>query len=438
MRPRSNRRLREHPLAAGTVLALVATSALALPDLEPVLYGVRFEADQTVGAGDVAEGCARAADGRLLLRFGVRFYNVGNDPLVIGDPGCPVCAVNPGAVCEDPRFICSPADGHDHPHLIGFADYELLDFAGNTLRQGGKKSFCVRDNRCDDGTPVFDCTNQGLSPGCVDDYDPSLGCQYIDVTDVPDVTRRALRLRATLDPNRQLDDADRANNTTEVVIPGCGDGVVQAGEACDPGATPADPCCGTDCRLSPPPCVAPPGPCGSASAAFPDGTPCGPGAPPCVAQVCESRLCVPRVGSGGCLIGATCFAPGALDPVDTCQRCDPSERTDTWSKNVDPDPTGLRCQASRVSGALAGHSCRPQTTARLDRRLLRVEQLVGELGSTSGSATRRLNRRLSWAIARLVRATHRAGRAGCEMGTFPQEVVIFIQQFAAYRQSSGA
>src|SRR5215510_300626 len=288
MRPRSNRRLRGHSVAAGAVLALVATSALALPDLEAVLYGVRFEADQTVGTGDVAEGCAGATDGRLLLRFGVRFHNVGNDPLVIGDPGCPVCAVNPGAVCEDPRFICSPADGHNHPHLIGFADYELLDFQGNTLRQGGKKSFCVRDNRCDDGTPVFDCTNQGLSPGCVDDYDPSLGCQYIDVTGVPDVTRRALRLRATLDPNRQLDDADRVNNTTQVVIPGCGDGVVQAGEECDPGAAPADPCCGTDCRLSPPPCAAPPGPCGSAIAAFPDGTPCGPGAPPCVAQVCES------------------------------------------------------------------------------------------------------------------------------------------------------
>ena len=112
---------------------------------------------------------------RPCFRFGVRFHNLGPDALVIGDPGCPVCVTNPGAVCQDPRFICSPADGHNHPHLIGFADYELLDFKGNMLRQGGKKSFCVRDNRCDSGTPFFTCNNQGISPMCVDDYDPSLG-----------------------------------------------------------------------------------------------------------------------------------------------------------------------------------------------------------------------------------------------------------------------
>ena len=115
-------------LLPAALVVLAVGSALADPDLEPELYGVRFDAGQSVGTGDVAEGCAGATDDRLLLRFGVRFRNVGADPLVIGDPGCPICLENPGALCADPRFICSPADGHNHPHFIGFADYELLDF----------------------------------------------------------------------------------------------------------------------------------------------------------------------------------------------------------------------------------------------------------------------------------------------------------------------
>jgi hypothetical protein len=426
-------------LAAATaaLLALSAVSALALPDLAPELYGVTFDPNQSVSTGDVAEGCAAATDGRLLLRFGVRFHNLGPDPLVIGDPGCPACALNPGAVCQDPRFICSPADGHNHPHLIGFADYQLLDFKGNSLREGGKKSFCVRDNRCTSGSPFFTCDNEGISPSCVDDYDPSLGCQYIDVTDVPDVTTRALRLRATLDPNAEFDDANRANNTTEVVIPGCGDGVVQPGEECDPGTTPADPCCGADCRLSPPPCVAPPQPCSSAGAAFTDGTPCGPGAPPCVVQVCRSGVCVPEVGGGGCLIGATCFPPGAVDPVDACQRCDPAQRTDSWSRNVDPNAAGLRCEVLRVTHAFTANGCRPGLVTRVEQRLMRVQQLVDQLGSASTAGTGRLNRRLSRGILRLVRVEHAGKRRGCDMGTFPEELATLVRQFATYRQSVG-
>src|SRR5207249_2354132 len=130
---------------------------------------------------------------------------------------------------------------------------------------------------------------------------------------------------------------------------------------CDPGATPADPCCGADCRLALPgsPCHGPVGPCGSAGGAFVDGTQCGPGSPPCVVQVCRAGLCKTEMGSGGCLIGATCFPPGAPDPVDACQRCDPSQRTETWSRNVDPDPAGLRCQAARLSRALAATTCNP-------------------------------------------------------------------------------
>jgi len=420
--------------------ALIATifaarTTWALPDLEPELYGATFAADQTVGTGDVAEGCAGGTTGRLLLRFGVRFHNTGTDPLVIGNPGCPVCAANPGAICEDPRFICSPADGHNHPHFIGFANYELRDFEGNLLRQGGKKSFCVRDNRCDSGTPVFDCNNQGISPGCVDDYDPSLGCQYIDVTDVPNVTSLALRLRATLDPNDQLPDANRSNNTAELDLPGCGDGTVQTGEECDGAATPAGRCCDADCQLAPPgtSCGPTTGPCGGPDAPFPDGTSCGPGAPPCMVQVCRSGVCASETGSGGCLIGATCFPPGTPDPVDACQRCDPSQRTDTWSRNVDPDLPGLQCEASRLTRALVGNTCRARVAARLQRPLLRIHETLDRLDGASNAVTVRMDRRLARAVARLVRAERRAARTGCDLGTFSQELDVLIGEFDTYR-----
>jgi lysyl oxidase len=419
---------------AVAIVVLAVTATFALPDLTPELYGIRFDPNQTVIPGDVAEGCAGATGGRLLLRFGVRFHNVGLDPLVIGDPGCPLCVDNPGALCADPRFICSPADGHNHPHFIGFASYRLMDFQGNVLREGGKKSFCVRDNRCPDGTRFFDCTNQGLRAGCVDDYDPSLGCQYIDVTDVPRVTTRALRLRATLDPEEQLPDADRGNNVTQLAVPGCGDGIVQPGEECDPAATPVDPCCGADCRLAPPgtPCEPPAGPCGPVGAPFPDGTPCGPGAPPCLVAVCRAGVCVPETGDGGCLIGGNCVAPGALDPVDGCQRCDPSTRTDAYSRNVDPDPAGLRCQASRVRRALVAMVCRPRAERRLERRLAAIDRALGRLAGDSPALATRLQRRLTRDVGRLVRGEATAKRVGCDVGTLAHEVDVLVAQIDGY------
>jgi Lysyl oxidase len=237
-------------IAAAALSCVVASSgaALALPDLTPQIDQVEMLAGQTVGSGDVAEGCAAATSGRTLLRFGVRFYNVGQDSLVIGDPQCPDCTTNPGVVCGDPRFLCSPADGHGHPHYEGFATYELFDVAGRRLAVGGKRSFCIRESACPPGTSaIFTCDFQGIQPGCFDYYARTLGCQYIDATDVPAVQTRALRLRVTLDTAQTLPDANRMNNRYEVALPGCGDGIVQAGETCDPGPGPTIPCCDPAC-----------------------------------------------------------------------------------------------------------------------------------------------------------------------------------------------
>jgi hypothetical protein len=235
-------------VAALWVLLASGPPAFALPDLVPGIDAISIASNQTVSSGDVAEGCAATQTGRTLVRFGVRFYNIGADPLVIGDPMCPDCSQNPGVVCGDPRFICSPADGHDHPHYIDFARYELVDADGRLLALGAKRSFCIRESWCPPGTPVtFTCDDMGVQSGCYDYYAPSLGCQYIDATDVPDVQRRALRIRVTLDPDRTLPDANRSNNHTVAAIPGCGDGLLQPGEACDPGPAATQPCCDPGC-----------------------------------------------------------------------------------------------------------------------------------------------------------------------------------------------
>ena len=353
---------------------------------------------------------------------------------MIGDPGCPNCATNPGTLCTDPRFICSPADGHDHPHLLNWMRYELLDMAGNLIQLGGKKSFCVRDNRCVAGVPAFSCTNQGLSAGCVDDYPPYLGCQYLDVSAVPRAATRAFRLRAQVDPDHEMPDADRANDVTEVVVPGCGDGTLADGEECDPGASPADPCCRNDCRLAAPgSCEPAPSVCGNADVPVADGTPCGSGTPPCLAQVCRDGICVGELAAAaGCLIGAMCVVPGTADPLNACQRCEPAARADAWSLDRDPDVEGLRCQVGRITNAVTQVVCRFGVRRTLLFRLDRVDLLLGRRAASTGRRAKRLDRRLDRQIDRLIQTRRHAATRGCAVDRIAGEVDALVQQFQAF------
>jgi hypothetical protein len=56
------------------------------------------------------------------------------------------------------------------------------------------------------------CLDQGLDPGCWDVYPYWLGCQYVDVTDVPDGT---YSLRVTVDPLGRIDESNEGNNAIE-------------------------------------------------------------------------------------------------------------------------------------------------------------------------------------------------------------------------------
>jgi hypothetical protein len=363
----------------------VPAAARALPDLVPSIEEVTIETGQSVSSADVAEGCAGATTGRTLVRFGVRFRNVGVDPLALGDPLCPDCALNPGVVCADSRYVCSPSDGHGHPHFRDFARYELLDAAGNVLGLGGKRTFCARDDNCPTGTePVYDCDFQGLTAGCDDYYFPSLGCQYVDATDVPDVGRRALRLRVVYDPNLSLPDANRANDVTDIALPGCGDGIVQDGEDCDPGPGATLPCCDTDCafRDAAAECRPAAGECDAAERCdgesavcppnlpAPDGTACAAGALACTSAACVGGACATGLEPGWCLIDDACVAAGTPGP-GVCTTCDPAQTPFGWSTAIGDDVDGIACRLGRVRVAAA--ACDARAAARVARRLDRLE-----------------------------------------------------------------
>ena len=188
--------------------------ANGLPDLVPEISEVQFQFNTTVAAGDVAEGCAEATSGVDLMRFTVRSRNSGTADFVLGNPQCPLpCDQHPLAVCANPEFICSPAQGHNHPHYSNYARYELLNTANQTVVTGHKQGFCLLDSIC--ASSHYDCNNQGLTAGCADQYSANLGCQYLDITDVP---AGNYTLRVTVDPFNRIPELVETNNVTQVPV----------------------------------------------------------------------------------------------------------------------------------------------------------------------------------------------------------------------------
>jgi hypothetical protein len=209
-----------------TTLALVALAlapavpagetTLALPDLRAIIDSdilpTTVHYDQDVPPDDVAEGCAGATSGRTLVRFTLSSINEGDADVVLGDPGCPDdCAANPGPTCTNEFFECSPVDGHGHAHFSQYALYEVVPAAdAPPAAAGHKQGFCIMDTLCDQ--MVYDCDFQGLSVGCKDSYFNFLGCQYVDVTNLPG--GRYL-LRATVNYARILEESNFENNVAE-------------------------------------------------------------------------------------------------------------------------------------------------------------------------------------------------------------------------------
>jgi lysyl oxidase-like protein 2/3/4 len=77
-----------------------------------------------------------------------------------------------------------------HYHSMDqFAIYQIVDVKTNKeIMRGHKASFCLEDNKCSSGSPLYNCKNygdQGISPSCVDIYLHNIDCQWIDITGLP-------------------------------------------------------------------------------------------------------------------------------------------------------------------------------------------------------------------------------------------------------------
>lgn len=198
------------PIALLAACLALPPSAAALPDIVPQISDLEVVV-RDVSEADVEEGCAGGQFGRRLVSFSLRTLNLGPDDLILGNPGCPNCSLNPGATCTNPLFVCGTS--HGHAHFEEFAQNVVLDADDNVVATGRKYGFCLLDTGCP--TPQYSCSYQGITAGCGDIYSAGLPCQYIDITD-DDLPDGLYTLRVELDPDDVFAEEDDANNVIEV------------------------------------------------------------------------------------------------------------------------------------------------------------------------------------------------------------------------------
>jgi hypothetical protein len=186
-----------------------------LPDLtvrsEDLQSSIRLETKDFTGAScAVAEGCVDGVGTRTLLRFDTVTANLGPGDVFLGNP------------VGNPNFVWS--DCHMHYHFEQYADYRLLDMAGNLVAHGHKQAFCLVDLWQPPGlngrphAQFANCGFQGISAGWADIYNSGLDCQWIDVTGVP--SGRYV-LQVEINPAHVILENNYDNNigTAEVTIP---------------------------------------------------------------------------------------------------------------------------------------------------------------------------------------------------------------------------
>ena len=150
------------------------------------------------------EGCVAAAGDRRILRFSTTTPNIGEADLYLGPPAA------------NPLFHFSEC--HDHWHFDEYAEYRLLNAAGDVVANGHKQAFCLIDlEQVDEnaGGPQFDCENQGISKGWADTYASHLDCQWIDVTGIPPGD---YVLEVRVNPAQILAELDYTNNVARVPV----------------------------------------------------------------------------------------------------------------------------------------------------------------------------------------------------------------------------
>jgi hypothetical protein len=192
--------------SGGTPAASALQSAAPLPDLvldeAYLLDSTRFDVQNIQDACAVQQGCATGVGERRVVRFGSRMGNVGEADFVLGPP-------------EQENPLWTQDSCSMRFSLAGFARYELRDAGGQLLLTGTKNEFCMTD--AEEWIPEsgaqchkYTCLNQGIVPGCADNYGTDLPCQWLDVTDVPPGD---YELRVTVNAAHAIPEQDYANDS---------------------------------------------------------------------------------------------------------------------------------------------------------------------------------------------------------------------------------
>jgi len=128
------------------------------------------------------EGSVGGTGYRRLLRFDTVLINAGDGDLVVGSPIDPN---NP--YVRDGLFFFSPC--HQHYHILGFSNYQLLKPDRSVAALGHKQAFCLEDllhYSNDTKSHGYNCGFQGITTGWADWYFKQLSGQWIDITGVPE------------------------------------------------------------------------------------------------------------------------------------------------------------------------------------------------------------------------------------------------------------
>jgi hypothetical protein len=193
-------------------------SATAKPDLMPYLGALNaYTSTETFNSNvcDVTEGLVSSGT-RRLLRFSTETRNIGTADLVLRSPA------------NNPLFTYAPC--HGHYHFNNFAEYRLLNSAGQQVATGQKVGFCLEDvsrwNSSANSRAQYDCDYQGIQAGWSDIYSHNLPGQWIDITGLPAGT---YVLEIQLDTADRIAESDETNNTARAqVVIGSTDGNVSS------------------------------------------------------------------------------------------------------------------------------------------------------------------------------------------------------------------
>jgi len=169
----------------------------------------------------VEEGCLGGTGSRHLLRFSSRIANIGCEDFYIG--------FVPETIDDEATSGFVWHTCHEHWHYEQYAYYSLNEFCdGKELAWetrpavGHKNGWCVMDLGAERGLEhvcgyTYDCDKMGISAGCWDEYEASLDCQWVDITDIQSGSYW-LMVATNWDEEIQLPELNYTNNAAWVAV----------------------------------------------------------------------------------------------------------------------------------------------------------------------------------------------------------------------------